>query len=168
MKKKKKRSKRTIIRRIVSVISIIGFLASTAALLYPVISDRWNRYRDLQLISDYNKVISETDEAEFERIMKEAQDYNEYLVSQNRNIVTDAEYEPDAYYETLLDIMGNGMMCYIEIPKIDVTEPVYHYSTEVSLGYGVGHIPPAEKRPIPFLLATEVFRIRSSFPTLTR
>jgi len=31
-------------------------------------------------------------------------------------------------------------MGYVEIPKIGLTEPIYHYSTEVSLGIGIGHI----------------------------
>ena len=31
-------------------------------------------------------------------------------------------------------------MGYVEIPKIDVTEPIYHYSHEISLGKGICHI----------------------------
>lgn len=128
------------IRRLISVISIIGFLVCTAALLYPVISDRWNRYRDMQLITEYHETVTHIDRSEYEAAIKKASDYNQYLVMQNRNIVTDAEYDPDAYYETLLNFTGNGIMGYVEIPKIGVTEPIYHYSTEVSLGQGIGHI----------------------------
>ena len=142
MKKEKKKHQklRKWLRRLVSLISLLGFLACSVALLYPVISDRWNRYRDMQLIADYNKAVAETNEDDYNDIVKKAEDYNSYLLMSNRNIVTDAAYDPDAYYETLLNITGNGMMCYVEIPKIDVTEPVYHYSTDVSLGIGVGHI----------------------------
>ena len=128
------------IRRLISVFSIIGFIACTVLLLYPVISDRWNRYRDMQLITEYNEKAVQMDTKEYDALMKKASDYNQYLVTQNRNIVTDAEYDPDAYYETLLNFTGNGIMGYIEIPKIDLTEPIYHYSTEVSLGIGIGHI----------------------------
>ena len=32
------------------------------------------------------------------------------------------------------------MIGYIEIPCIDVTEPIYHYSIESSLKKGIGHI----------------------------
>lgn len=135
-----KANRKKRLRRIISVVSIAGFLACTAALLYPVISDRWNRYRDMQLITEYNKTVASIEPKTYQEILKKAEDYNRFLVTQNRNIVTDAEYEPDDYYETLLNVMNNGMMCYVEIPKIDVTEPVYHYSTEISLGEGVGHI----------------------------
>ena len=128
------------IRRLISVFSIIGFIACTVLLLYPVISDRWNRYRDMQLITEYHQKAVQIDTKEYDELMKKASDYNKYLVTLNRNIVTDAEYDPDAYYETLLNFMGNGIMGYVEIPKIGLTEPIYHYSTEVSLGIGIGHI----------------------------
>ena len=128
------------IRRFISVFSIIGFIACSVLLLYPVISDRWNRYRDMQLITEYHQKAVQIDTKEYDELMKKASDYNKYLVTQNRNIVTDAEYDPDAYYETLLNFMGNGIMGYVEIPKIGLTEPIYHYSTEVSLGIGIGHI----------------------------
>ena len=94
----------------------------------------------MQLITEYNEKAVQIDTKEYDKLMKKAVDYNKYLVTQNRNIVTDAEYDPDAYYETLLNVTGNGIMGYVEIPKIGLTEPIYHYSTDVSLGIGIGHI----------------------------
>ncbi len=94
----------------------------------------------MQLITEYNEKAVQIDTKEYDELWKKASDYNKYLVTQNRNIVTDAEYDPDAYYETLLNLMGNGVMGYVEIPKIGLTEPIYHYSTDVSLGIGIGHI----------------------------
>ena len=138
MRKNKTKTKK--INRIISAVSLIGFIISTAVLLYPVVSDRWNRYRDLQLINEYNEKVSNGNKIEYENALKVAREYNEFLYLEGRNIVTDAEYEPDAYYETLLKVDDSNIMCYIDIPAIDVKEPVYHYSTEVSLGEGVGHI----------------------------
>lgn len=128
------------IQKVISVISLVGFIACAIALLYPVISDRWNRYRDSLLIAEYNQIVADGNKSDYDEELKKARDYNAFLFEQGRNIVTDAEYDPDAYYETILNIMGNGMMGYVEIPAIDVTEPIYHYSTEVSLGEGIGHI----------------------------
>ena len=133
-----KRKKRKY--RIISIISILGFLLCTVALLYPVVSDQWNRYRDAQLVTNYNEKLQHIDNTERDEILKKAVEYNRYLKLQDRNIVTDADYEPDDYYETLLNLTGNSMMGYVEIPKIDVTEPIYHYSHEISLGKGIGHI----------------------------
>lgn len=135
MIKKKKR-----VYRIISIISVIGFIFSTIALLYPVVSDRWNRMRDAQLVTNYNKTLAGISTDKYDKLFRMAQDYNNELRLHNRNIITDADYDPDSYYETLLNPAGNSMMGYVEIPKIDVTEPIYHYSTEISLGKGVGHI----------------------------
>ena len=138
MKKDKKQKK--WIRRTVSIVSFLGFLACSVALLYPVISDRWNRYRDMQLITEYNNEVKKTEKNEYDDIIQKAEEYNRFLLLSNRNIITDAAYDPDEYYETLLNVTKKGIMCYVEIPKIDITEPVYHYSTDVSLGNGIGHI----------------------------
>lgn len=136
----KKSKRKQFIRAIITVISVLGFLVCTVVLMYPVISDKWNRYRDSQLIAAYNEMIKNGDPATHEQELKEASAYNKTLYMQGRNIVTDAEYDPDQYYESILNTMNNGLMCYIEIPVIDVLEPVYHYSNEISLGIGVGHI----------------------------
>lgn len=135
-----KKSEKKIKYRVISIISVLGFLLCTIALLYPVVSDRWNRYRDAKLVTNYNAKISDSDKSELEAILQEAVEYNKQLKLQGRDIVTDADYEPDDYYETLLNLTGNNMMGYVEIPKIDVTEPIYHYSHEISLGKGIGHI----------------------------
>lgn len=42
-------------------------------------------------------------------------------------------------YQNCLNL-GNGMMGYIEIPKIDVSLPIYHGTTESILQKGVGHL----------------------------
>lgn len=135
MKKSEKKSK-----KIIHVISLIGFVICTLLLLYPLISDKWNRYRDEQIIESYIEEIDNGDPLMYENELEKARKYNELLYSQGRNIVTDAEYNPDDYYESLLNVTGTGIMCYIEIPRIGVIEPVYHYSTDIALMQGVGHI----------------------------
>ena len=76
----------------------------------------------MQLIGNYNQTVKKGDKSEYEQILKTAQEYNEFLYSEGRNIVTDAEYEPDAYYETLLKVDNSNIMCYIDIPSIDVRQ----------------------------------------------
>ena len=43
-------------------------------------------------------------------------------------------------YENLLNIRGDGIMGYVEIPKIDVNLPIYHGTGDDSLDRGVGHL----------------------------
>ena len=137
---KKNRRKMGIIRGIISIFSAIGFLACTVALLYPVISDRWNRYRDMQLITNYNERISDISDDEYNDIIEMANKYNRELRMKGKATVTDKEYAPDEYYEEQLNLSGNGMMGYIEVPCIGVSEPIYHYSTDDILMKGIGHI----------------------------
>ena len=59
-----KQKKKKRFRKLVSILSLTGFLACTVALMYPFISDRWNRYRDSKLITEYNSVITDTDAEE--------------------------------------------------------------------------------------------------------
>jgi sortase A len=125
---------------IISIISIIGFIGCSIALLYPFISDRWNRYRDSKLITNYNDVIKSIDKNNYDSILKEIEEYNTKLRQRSRLIVTNAEYLPDEWYESLMDMTHTGMMGYIEIPKIDITEPIYHYCTDESLKKGIGHM----------------------------
>lgn len=137
MEKKKSRG---ILRKFISIFSILGFLACTIALLYPVISDRWNRYRDMQLITNYNEKISDLSEDDYSDIIEAVNKYNRELRMKGKETVTDKEYAPDEYYESMLNLTGTGMMGYIEIPSIGVSEPIYHYSTDEVLAHGIGHI----------------------------
>lgn len=135
-----KKKGRKVIRTIISIFSILGFLACTVALLYPVISDRWNRYRDMQLITNYNEKIDKLSEEDYNSVIEAVNKYNRELRMKCKETVTDKEYAPDEYYESMLNLSGTGMMGYVEIPKIGVSEPIYHYSTDDVLAHGIGHI----------------------------
>ena len=137
---KKNKKKRSVVRIFISIFSVLGFLGCTIALLYPVISDRWNRYRDMQLITNYNEKISNLSEDDYTDIINSANEYNKKLRMKGKETVTDKEYAPDEYYESMLNLTGTGMMGYIEIPCIGVKEPIYHYSIDDILAHGIGHI----------------------------
>ena len=44
-------------------------------------------------------------------------------------------------YDSLLNLEGNGVMGYVEIPAIDVLLPIYHGVDGDSLERGAGHMP---------------------------
>ena len=46
----------------------------------------------------------------------------------------------DETYASLLNITNDGLMGYIEIPKINIKLPIYHTTSEEALEKGVGHL----------------------------
>jgi sortase A len=49
-------------------------------------------------------------------------------------------YDQVSGYEDILNVAGTGIMGYIEIPKIEVSLPVYHGTSESVLQMAVGHL----------------------------
>ena len=118
------------------------FLIGLSILLYPMVSDAWNRYRDSLLISNYSSSVSSDENAEkIDSMWKAAQEYNEQIKQES---VPDAfsvrDGQTDSTYESLLNLNGDGMMGYVEIPVIDVSIPIYHYTTDETLEKGAGHL----------------------------
>lgn len=118
------------------------FLIGLSILLYPMVSDAWNRYRDSLLISNYSSSVSSDENSEkIDSMWKAAQEYNEQIKQES---VPDAfsvrDGQTDSTYESLLNLNGDGMMGYVDIPVIDVSIPIYHYTTDESLEKGAGHL----------------------------
>ena len=121
---------------------VLLFLIGLSILLYPMISDAWNKHRDRLLISKYSSSVASEDNSEKLNSMWEAaQKYNEQIKQESvpdAFSVRDGQTDPE--YESLLNLNGDGMMGYVEIPVIGETIPIYHYTTEESLQKGAGHL----------------------------
>ena len=121
---------------------VLLFLIGLSTLLYPTVSNMWNTYRDSQLISNYSSSVSSDDNSEkLDSMWKAAEEYNKKIKQES---VPDAfsirDGETDEKYELLLNLNGDGMMGYVEIPVIDQSIPIYHYTTEAILEKGAGHL----------------------------
>jgi sortase A len=129
-------------KNIQTIALIIVFLIGLAVLLYPTISDKWNRYRDSLLVSSYDEAVSQLDEEDYQEVIEAAREYNANLTSSS---VPDAfsvrENRRDEEYESLLNVNGDGMMGYVSIPEIDIQLPIYHYTSDDILEKGAGHLP---------------------------
>lgn len=122
------------------VICII-FLAGLSLLLYPFVANQWNNYRQKQLISGYEQVVSEKEAAEgidYDAERKKAEDYNEALLP---CVLPDSfalaeSSGVDPVYMNTLNIAGDEMMGSVEIPKINIKIPIYHTTEEEVLNNG--------------------------------
>ena len=124
--------------RISTIVLVVILLAGLCLLLYPTVSDCWNRLHQSKAIADYDEAVSQLDDARCDELWQEAVEYNETLLSNpDRFKMTDEER---ARYEHLLDVLGNGIIGSVDIPSIGCSLPVYHGTNEAVLQIAVGHI----------------------------
>lgn len=120
----------------------VFFLIGLGITFYPMLSSRWNAYRESRLVSEYQKHIdSDAGSERYREMIEKAQAYNRTL---------DVPSVPDAFsirdgiqdkeYEALLNESGTGLIGTVEIPAININIPIYHYTTSDSLEKGAGHL----------------------------
>lgn len=121
-----------------NIILIVILLAGLSLLLYPTVSDYWNKFHQSQAIASYAEAVADLDDETYEQLWGEAVEYNQSLRSRaNRYHPTEEEH---AAYEALLNVSGDGIMGYIEIESINCYLPIYHGVEESVLQIAVGHI----------------------------
>lgn len=125
---------RKLIKMIFPVLFCLGGLAM---LLYPWISNYLYENRADGEVSAYEKQVEKTDDSEKQEILKKAREYNNIL-TESKVQLTDPFDEEEAKdngldYNNILNVNGDGMMGFIDIPKINVYLPVYHGTSKVVL-----------------------------------
>lgn len=124
------------------VLSAAIFLLALLLTLYPIISSQYNQAHQAQIQTSYQEVLEQTDTAELERVREQAIAYNAAIMPGTMG----EAYSPNAMlaaskdYVNQLNVDGNGIMGYIEIPKIGVALPIYHGTESETLDKGVGHL----------------------------
>jgi len=121
-----------------TILLILVFLVGLSLLLYPPISDYWNSLHQTKVITSYSEEVAKIDDDRYDALWEDAQRYNEVLLlKEDRYKLSDEEREE---YNSLLDVTGTGVMGYIEIPRIDISLPVYHTTEDLVLQTAIGHI----------------------------
>ena len=105
---------------------------------YPTFADWWNNFHQARAVASYAEAVANLDQADYEKILKEAEKYNKRLAKTGANWqLTEEELEE---YNNQLKINETGIMGYIDIPKINITLPIYHGIDEKVLQVAIGHI----------------------------
>ena len=123
----------------VTAILIAAFFIGALLLLYPTISDFWNSFHQSRAIASYAEQVADLDENAYDRLWEDARIYNKTLGDRMNRFVM-AEEQKKAY-AALLNITDNGVMGYIEIPKVRCNLPIYHGTDEAVLQVAIGHVP---------------------------
>lgn len=109
--------------------------------LYPLISNYFAEVNRSLIETKYTKAVELMDDSEIIGARMDAQRYNATLLT-----VTDEPYTKEALqqaaesYDELLNIRGDGIMGYLEIPKLGVELPIFHGTEEETLDRGLGHL----------------------------
>ena len=132
------KNKRAKTNRITLILLVVVLLVGLSLLLYPTVADYWNSRHQSRAIASYVDTVTELDADSYEEMLAEARAYNAGLLQdENRFLPDEKDME---YYNSLLNVSGNGIMGYVEIPDIDVTLPIYHGTSEEVLQTAIGHI----------------------------
>lgn len=122
---------------------ILIFIAGVGVMSYPLVSSVINNIDSRSHVEEYTKTTKQMSSEETLEIFRQAEEYNNSLT--NNVIITDP-FDEEAYekigadYEDALNVDGNGLIGYIDIPKINVYLPIYHGTTDKILAKGAGHL----------------------------
>lgn len=121
-----------------NIILVLILLLGLSLLLYPSFSNWWNSMHQSRAIASYSEQVAQIDEAQYETLWEAAYSYNRSMTERFNSYLLSEEQQ--AQYRQLLNIGGNGVMGYIEIPKLGVSLPVYHGTDAAVLQVAVGHL----------------------------
>lgn len=125
-------------KKILNIILIFIFLVGLGVMLYPSISNFVNNRVRSKEINEYQRIIDELTNEEYNKMIIEAQEYNVGLVG--FDLDTNAEKLDKEKYNKMLSLDNSGIMGYVIIEKIGVKLPIFHGSDSGVLQKGVGHL----------------------------
>lgn len=106
-------------------------------LLYPLVGELLSEKYHSDVETSYTAAIEDTDDAELTAQREAAEQYNAMLSGTASISEGEASASPLPYAEQLT---VGGVMCYIDIPKINVYLPVQHGTDADTLEKSVGHV----------------------------
>ena len=119
----------------------MAFLLALGLTLYPVISNYVNQKYASQIQTTYQEVMEQIDDSALREAKEQADIYNRSLIPGAAEAYSqEGLLAASADYDSQLNLAGNGIMGYVEIPKISVNLPIYHGTENDSLERGIGHL----------------------------
>ena len=128
-------------RRIIILICAVCMILALVITLYPLISNvAGEKYRSM-VETRYDKAVEKLNTMELIAEKEEAVLYNRTLQGGTENAFSSETLaQAEQSYSRLLNVRGDGIMGYVQIPKIGVELPIYHGTAEETLDKGVGHL----------------------------
>lgn len=132
-------------RFVIPCLIALVFLAGISIVFYPMVSNLLYETNQSHVLAQYDESIAQTAQEKLDAELLAAQEYNRSLL-ESEAFLTDP-FDPElvldptvAPYADLLNVEGDGIMGYVEIPRISVNLPIYHGTTAQVLEQGIGHL----------------------------
>lgn len=126
------------------VIAVLFFFISLGLILYPVWSSWYLDQHEAELELHYQEELEEKGDDELTEAWKQAEEYNKAILpgaqSEDGAFSQESQLAAAQNYGSMLNINGDSIMGFIEIPKIDVDLPIYHGTAEDTIERGAGHL----------------------------
>jgi sortase A len=130
-------------RKLAILLIVLIFVAGIGIMSYPLVSSAINNYVSRSSVKEYTNKVAQMPSEKTQKMFEEATKYNNSL--SNNMIITDP-FDEKAFqkigerYEHTLSVDEDGLIGYIDIPKINVYLPIYHGTSEEILSKGAGHL----------------------------
>lgn len=120
---------------------IVLLILAILVTVYPVISNfLYDKHRS-RVQTEYFAAIEQMDDETLTTARKAAEEYNALLAKGVSPAFSDEQLNSAfSSYNELLNLNGDGTMCYIEIPAIAVKLPVAHGTEAGTLENAIGHV----------------------------
>ena len=118
---KRVRYKKTVVLSLIGLLYFFGI----AAIVYPMISNVLSLSSSRTVINDYTRTVEKTDKNDIDERFKKAEKYN-------------ADLAKGIYHGADEKVLcgEDGLVCYVEVPSVNIYLPVYYGSTEEHLQKG--------------------------------
>ena len=124
-------------------VAVVAFIIALGITLYPMISTWYNERHQAEVHIHYQEKVEQVDNTKLIEAKELAVAYNQTILpgaQDEDSFSNEALLNAIEDYAGLLNLAGDGIMGYVEIPKIGVTLPIFHGTNNSTLERGVGHL----------------------------
>ena len=128
---------------IILCVAVFAFLIALGITLYPMISTWYNERHQAEVHIHYQEKVEQVDNTKLIEAKELAKAYNQTILpgaQDEDSFSKEALLSASENYGSLLNLAGDGIMGYVEVPTIGVTLPIFHGTNNSTLERGVGHL----------------------------
>lgn len=132
-------------RVIIIIVIVLIFLGGIFLTAYPYLYNAYTEKHHSEVMDNYSKAVETISQEELDSIRQQVGEYNDSLLSES-SVLTDP-FDLEAYknhdsdtYAEMLNINGDGIIALLNVPKINVSLPVYHGTDEEIISRALGHL----------------------------